>query len=216
MSLTEELLAWNHEQRCREAVKSLDKNRFTAVYCPTRAEAIEYILREAEDSLTIGFGGSRTLADLGLAEQLRDSGKELYDHNQPGLSPDEKLKAMRNELSCDLFLCSTNALTLTGILVNIDGVGNRVAAMTFGPKKVVVVAGRNKLVANTDEALKRIKNHVAPPNAKRLNYSTPCAKTGFCIDCSSPERICNVINIMEKKTLRSDIRVLVVNEDLGF
>jgi hypothetical protein len=117
----------------------------------------------------------------------------------------------------DLFISATNALTLSGCLVNIDNTGNRVGAMAFGPKKAIVVAGRNKIVdGSIEDAIRRVKERAAPPNAKRLQYKTPCATTGFCSDCSSPERICRIVTIIEKSPKRSDLRVLVVNEDMGF
>ncbi|MCG0275354.1 MAG: lactate utilization protein [Thermosediminibacteraceae bacterium] len=216
MSSAKELLNWTFEQKCKKAVQALKKNGFTAVYCKTKNEAVEYIINEAKEASTIGFGGSMTIAELKIADTLREMGKELLNHNAPGLSPEEKIAIRRRQLTCDLFLTSTNALTLTGCLVNTDGTGNRVASMVFGPKKVIVVAGRNKLVADLDEAFKRIKTYAAPTNAKRLQYATPCASTGFCEDCKSPNRICRITTIIERKPTLTDIHVLVVNEDLGF
>jgi hypothetical protein len=126
------------------------------------------------------------------------------------------MEIMRRQLTCDLFLTSSNAVTLSGWLVNIDGNGNRVAALTFGPKKVIVVAGRNKLVdGDLTAAIHRVKNIAAPPNAKRLNCNTPCAKTGFCANCNSPDRICRIIHVMDRKPRVADLHVLIVNEDLG-
>jgi hypothetical protein len=143
-------------------------------------------------------------------------GKEILNHGLSGLTPEERMTIMRRQLTCDLFLTGTNAVTLSGWLVNIDGNGNRVAAMFFGPKKVIVVAGRNKIVdGDLQDAIDRIKNWASPPNAKRLNYNTPCAKTGFCSNCNSPERICRVTTIIDRKPRVMDIRVLVVNEDMG-
>lgn len=215
MSLTEELVNWSYEQKCNKAVEALVKNGFTAIYCSTKKQAFDYIIKEAGDADTIGFGGSMSVADLKVADTLKEMGKELLNHNIPGLSPGERLTIIRQQLTCDLFLTGTNALTLSGCLVNIDATGNRVGSMVFGPGKVIVVAGRNKLVNDPEEALKRIKTYVAPPNAKRLNFNTPCAKTGFCADCNSPDRICRITTIIERKPRLSDVRVLVVNEDMG-
>lgn len=215
MSLAEELRRWEFEQKCKKAVNSLGKNGFTAVYCENGKEAYDYIIREAEGANTIGFGGSMTVAGMGVAEKLKEMGKEIFNHNVPGLSPEERLEIMRRQLTCDLFLAGANALTLSGCLVNIDATGNRVGAMAFGPKKAIVVAGRNKLVSDVDEAVKRIKACAAPPNARRLKMGTPCAETGFCADCSSPDRICRIISVIERKPRMSDLRVLVVNEDMG-
>jgi hypothetical protein len=127
------------------------------------------------------------------------------------------MNLMRRQLTCDLFLSGTNALTLSGELVNIDATGNRVAAMFFGPRKVIVVAGRNKLVDGTvHDAIQRVKNRATPPNSRRLNFKTPCASTGFCSDCNSPDRLCRVTTVIDRKPRFTDVRVLVVNADLGF
>jgi len=143
-------------------------------------------------------------------------GKELLMHSAPGLATDERREIMRRQLTCDLFLTGTNAVTLSGCLVNIDATGNRVGSMLFGPKKVIVVAGRNKLVdGDVADAIKRIKEWSSPPNARRLNFDTPCAKTGFCCNCDSQQRICRITTIIERKPRQTDLRVLVVNEDMG-
>ena len=217
MSLTDELVLWTHEQKCLKAVESLAKNGFGALYCATPQEAFDCIVREAADATTIGFGGSMTIVGLGIEARLREQGKEILNHANPALSRDEKLEIMRRQLTCDLFLSGTNALTLSGELVNIDATGNRVAAMFFGPRKVIVVAGRNKLVDGTvQDAIQRVKNWATPPNAKRLNFKTPCASTGFCSDCNSPDRLCRVTTIIDRKPRFTDLQVLVVNADLGF
>lgn len=217
MTMTEELTNWSWEQKCRKAVASLETNGFTATFCAAPADACNYILKEAETAQSVGFGGSMTIAGLGIEAMLAAAGKEILNHGNPSLTPEEKQVILRRELTCDLFLCSTNALTLRGELVNIDGVGNRVAAMLFGPRKVIVVAGRNKLVDGTpQEAIQRIKTWASPPNARRLHLKTPCASTGFCSNCNSPERICRVTTIIDRKPRLTEMHVLVVNADLGF
>ena len=127
----------------------------------------------------------------------------------------EKAAARLGQLTCDLFLTSTNAVTLTGVLVNLDMNGNRTNAMTFGPKKILVVAGAQKVVADVDAAIRRIKTYVAPRNTKQLHLKTPCAVTGFCEDCSSPQRICRVYSMIERKPPHSDITVLLCGEPMG-
>ena len=216
MSFTTELVDWSHEQRCEKAVEALGQNGFTAVYCRSAADARDYILRHGGDAASVGFGGSRSIVDLGVQAVFAEQGKEILDHGQPGLEPARKMEIMRRQLTSDLFLSGSNAVTLNGWLVNIDGNGNRVAALTFGPKRVIVVAGRNKLVdGDLAAAIHRVKNVAAPPNAKRLNCNTPCAKTGFCADCRSPERICRILHVMDRKPRVADFHVLIVNEDLG-
>ena len=216
MSMTEELTSWSWEQKCQKAVEALGTNGFTAVYCQTSAAARQYILDAAADATTVGFGGSMTITDLGVQQELATQGKEILNHSISGLSRDQKMEIMRRQLTCDLFLSGSNALTTRGELINIDATGNRVAAMFFGPRMVIVVVGRNKLVDGTpQEAIQRVKQWATPPNAKRLNFNTPCAKTGFCSNCNSPDRLCRVTTIIDRKPRFTDLRVLVVNEDLG-
>ena len=216
MTLTQELIDWTYEQKCRKAVASLEKNGFTAVYCTSGTEASDYIVREAEGAASIGFGGSMSVVDLQVADRLKEMGKELLNHSAPGLTPEQRLETMHRQLACDLFLTGTNALTLSGMLVNIDATGNRVGSMFFGPRKVIVVAGRNKLVdGGVEDAISRVKEMASPPNARRLNFKTPCATTGFCSDCNSPDRICRVTTVIDRQPRRTDMRILVVNEDMG-
>lgn len=217
MGMTEDLINWTHEQKCLKAVESLGKHGFTALYCSTPQDAAEYIIAGAADAVTVGFGGSMSIVSLGVEQLLREQGKEILNHSSPGLSLDERLVILRRQLTCDLFLSGCNALTLNGELVNIDATGNRVGAMLFGPRKVIVVAGRNKLVDGTPhDAIERVKAWATPPNAKRLNFKTPCSATGFCSDCNSPDRLCRVTSIIDRKPRFTDIHVLVVNAELGF
>jgi hypothetical protein len=217
MTKSQELVDWTFEKLCRKTVKALEKNEFTAVFCQTAGKACQYILDEAADAETIALGGSMSLSEMKIADKLKKMGKTILVSKGAGISPEEGMAIRRRQLTCDLFLCGSNAVTLSGSLVNIDNTGNRVGPMAFGPQKSIVVVGRNKIVDGSIEtAIKRIKDRAAPPNAKRLNYDTPCATTGFCNDCASPDRICRIITILEKKPKRSDLRVLVVNQDLGF
>jgi len=209
-------IVWTYEQRCKQVVKSLQKNGFEAIYCENKEAARRNIIDEASNADTIGFGGSMTVQELGMGHELATMGKRLLQHNQPGLTREESMAIRRLQLSCDLFLTSTNAITLSGQLVNVDGVGNRVGAMVFGPKKVIVAAGRNKIVDDLDCALKRIKNIATPANARRLNLKLPCGVTGYCNDCNTPDCICRVTVIIDKKPSLSDIRVLIINDDLGY
>ena len=213
---TAELNTWTSEKKCRKLVENLTKKRFTAVYCATAQEASDYILKQAETAKNVGFGGSLSVADLKLTTLLADQGKEILNHGFPDLTPEQKQTVMKRQQTCDLFLSGTNAATLDGCLVNIDGNGNRVAAMIYGPSKVIVVVGRNKIVeGDVADAIKRIKDKSAPPNAMRLNKQTPCATTGFCCDCDSPQRICHITTIIDSKPTLTDFHVLVVNEDMG-
>lgn len=217
MTMTEDLVCWSHEQKCLKAVASLEKNGFTAKYCAGPEAAAEYIIATAADAVTVGFGGSMSIVSLGVEQVLREQGKEILNHGSPAFSRDEKIAIMRRQLTCDLFLSGCNALTLNGELINIDATGNRVAAMFFGPRRVIVVAGRNKLVDGTpQDAILRVKAWATPPNSKRLNFKTPCSATGFCSDCNSPDRLCRITTIIDRKPRFTDVHVLVVNADLGF
>ena len=213
---TRELIEWTYEKKCQTLVHALKHRNFKATYCPTADDAAAYILKEAESAKTIGFGGSMSVKDLLLNDRLTAMGKILLNHGMADLTPEQKREVMRRQLTSDLFLTSTNAVTQDGVLVNIDGNGNRVSAMIYGPDKVIIVVGRNKIVdGDINDAYLRIKQFAAPPNVKRLNLKTPCVTTGCCADCDSPDRICNVTTIMERKPRTTDIHVLVVNEDMG-
>ncbi len=205
-----------YEERARKAVSALNKNLFEGVYAPTSQQAVEEVLKRIPPHASVGFGGSLTLRQIGLVETIKGRGHTVFDHWQEGLSPDEVLKARRGQLTSDVFLTSSNAITCDGHLINIDGFGNRVAAMTFGPQKVIVVAGVNKIVKDQAAAMSRIKDEAAPLNFCRLNLPTPCSKTTFCMDCSPPARSCRVTVTTEVKPLGiPEYVVVIVGENLG-
>ena len=205
------------EKRLEEVAEALRRRGFDAQCFATGAEAAACVMALAAEAKSVGFGGSKTMAALGLAESMASAGKEILRHGDPKWSPAEKMDVMRRELTCDLFLTSANALTADGRLVNIDGNGNRVAASIFGPKRVVFGVGRNKIVdGGIDAAIDRIKREACPPNCRRLNKKTPCAATGVCADCSSPDRICKVTVVMDRRPSQTDAHVLLVDEDLGY
>ena len=211
-----EALTWHQQTLAEKTVEALNKNRFRAVYVPDKETALKLILEETSPDAVVGIGGSWTLSELKVHEALENRGNKLLNHNLPGLPPAETVSIRRQQMSCDIFLSSANALTLDGQLVNVDGSGNRVAAMIFGPKKTIVVAGVNKICPTIEDAVTRIETCAAPVNAKRLNRKTPCAHTGLCQDCDSPERICSVTTIMHKKPPLSDMLIIIVGESLGF
>jgi L-lactate utilization protein LutB len=215
-NIMNENLVWTYERRCKKVVEALQKKGFEAIYCENKEAARKNIIEEARNADSVGFGGSVTVQELQVEPELAQMGKELLQHNRPGLSPEETVAIRHRQLSCDLFLTGSNAVTIAGQLVNVDGVGNRVGAMTFGPKKVIVVAGRNKIVEDVDAALKRIKAIAVPANARRLSLKLPCGVTGYCNDCDTPQCISRVTVIIDRKPSLSDIRVLIVNDDLGY
>lgn len=212
----DENIVWHRRRMMELAAEALEKNGFKTTLCETREEARLYLLQEAEPAGTVGFGGSMTVAALGIASELAAAGKTALIHGQPQLTPEERRRIMQEQLGCDLFLTGTNALTLKGHLVNIDATGNRVCAMAFGPKKVIVVAGANKIVPDLESALRRVREKASPPNARRLGFDTPCARTGVCSDCRSPQRICRITTIIERNPRASDVRVCLINDELGY
>ncbi len=211
-----EALTWHQETLAEKTIAALTKKHFRAVYVADKATALDTILAETAADATVGMGGSWTTSELKLQEALEKRGNKVLNHNVPGLTPAEAAAIRHQQLACDVFVTSTNALTLDGQLVNVDGSGNRVAAMIFGPKKTIIVAGVNKLCPTVEDAITRIETCAAPVNAKRLNRKTPCTHTGLCQDCDSPERICSVTTIMHKKPHAADMLVIIVGESLGF
>jgi hypothetical protein len=207
---------WWVEEKAKKAVEKLVAHDFKAIYVRTKEEAAQEVLKQITPKQKIGIGGSLTLRELGILEKLEAQGYTVYNHWKPGLSRENMLEIRKSQMTSDLFLSSVNAVTLSGELVNIDGIGNRVNSTNFGPGKVILVAGYNKIVEDVQEGIKRIKNVAAPLNARRLNIDVPCAKVGKCVDCNSPNRICRVIVIHERKPSLTDILIILVGEELGF
>ena len=195
--------------------KALEKNGFNSLFVPDAKAALKAILDMIPDGASVGIGGSMTLSQIGFFKEIKGRGVNLINPLGKSVTPEERNQLTRKIFSCYYFLCSTNAITEEGQLYNVDATGNRVAAMFFGPKKTVVVCGINKIEKDMEEARKRVWNVAAPMNAKRLGRKTPCAETGVCSDCNSPERICNISVEIVKKPSRSDILVLLVGEPLG-
>jgi len=204
-----------YEPRCQKAVKALIKNGFDAVYVPTREEAAKKAIELVPENASVGVGGSVTIRELGIVDELKAKGHVIFDHFLVNTA-EEKNAARKGQLTCDVFFASTNALSLDGKLVNIDATGNRVASMIFGPGHVVLVAGANKITDDLDQALLRAKQVAAPMNAIRLNRKTPCTMTGQCGECMSEEKICNVTTIIEHKPNLTPFTVIVVGEEIGY
>ncbi|MBN2553315.1 MAG: lactate utilization protein, partial [Spirochaetales bacterium] len=161
--------------------------------------------------------GSMTATGLGLWQEIAGrQGVELIDPYKPELSREEGLELRRKGLTADIMIASSNAITLDGELVNLDGMGNRVAAMAFGPKKVILIVGMNKVVPDLETAFERVKHYAAPVNAMRIGSKTPCVANGLCTDCRSPARICNMWSIIEGHMVKNRIHVKLVGESLGY
>lgn len=211
-----EMLDWHGRTIGQKTVESLRKNHFDAGFFDRGEEVLEVIMRFIQAGNTVAFGGSQTIRQLGLPEMVRNAGAVILDHNAEGLTPEAKMEVMRNQQICDVFLCSSNAITQNGELYNVDGNGNRLSAMIFGPRKVIVVAGTNKICPDETSAWQRIKSVAAPINLKRLNRPNPCTQQGICMDCSLPTRGCNAYLVLRKKPSLTDISVFIINENLGF
>lgn len=195
-------------------LEALKKNNFDAEYFESSKAAIDAILKEIDIKESVGIGGSMTVKTLELDKRLKERGNVVHWHWLEPISEGMD-SARENAAKADVYLTSTNALTQDGKLINTDGTGNRVAAMIYGPKRTIIICGINKIVENLDTAFERIEKN-AYKNARRLNLKTPCAINENCIDCNSPQRMCNVTTIINKKPGNRPIKVIIINEELGF
>ncbi len=197
-------------------IRTLQKNNINGYLVENREELISQIESIVEEKSVVSVGGSMTLFDLGIIDYLRGGRYEFLDRYKQGLSPADIEDIYRRSFFADAYFTSTNAITEEGELYNVDGTGNRVAAMLYGPKKVIVIVGTNKIVQNMDEAIKRVREIAAPLNTKRLNRKTPCVKVGHCMDCNSPERICNEYTVIKRQRDKNRMHVIFINENTGY
>jgi hypothetical protein len=209
-------MVWN-EKVAKDIIKHLGKRRMEGSYTPTAAQAKDEIVAMIPQGATVFRCGSMTAASMGLWEEIAKlPGVEVIDPYQPGLSSEEGLELRRKGMTAEVMIASSNAVTLDGKLVNLDGMGNRVAAMTFGPKKVILVVGMNKVAPDLESAMARVKHYAGPVNAIRLGRNNPCMETGLCTDCTSPQRMCNMWSIIEGHMIKDRIHVKLVGENLGY
>ena len=205
--------------RLADVKLALEANNFEVFLAEDTHQANAIVLEDLLPKLnpkTLSWGGSVTFTDSGLYRELSEkSDLEVLDTFDPKKTNEQKHELRRKALLVDLFITGTNAITESGQLVNLDMVGNRVGALTFGPKWVILLIGRNKIVTNLDEAMYRIKNYVAPTNSMRLDKKTPCVKTSYCEECKGPDRICNTWTITEKSFPKGRIKLILINQDLG-
>lgn len=194
--------------------KNLIKRGYDVSIFDTADEAKEYLLKVIDKKSTVGIGGSMTIKELGIDEELKNRGNKVLWH---WTAPAKEKKAVRESAgNADIYLCSSNAVTKDGQLVNIDGTCNRIAGMLHGTGKVYMVIGVNKIAKDFEEAISRIKNVACPANAKRLGLNTPCAKTGHCTDCTSSDRMCNATLILDRKPGSHPFEILLVNQEMGY
>lgn len=204
-----------YEKRGKQLVKNLQSRHFDACYCADRDAALKMALEWIPEQSLVGWGGTITAQQIGLLDAVRQGNYRCIDRNN-AKTPEEKKQAEIDCLFCDTFITSANAMSLDGQMVNIDGIGNRLAAITYGPKNVLVVVGMNKVMDTVQDAVKRARTIAAPQNQQRFpQNNTPCSVTGSCSDCKSQCSICNEILITRLCKPAGRIRFIVIGEDLG-
>ncbi|KEI03175.1 lactate utilization protein [Clostridium botulinum] len=209
---------WYYECKAKKTVKKLLEKKFDAMYVNSLQQAKDEVLKCIEKGASVAMGGSVTLNEMDMINIIRNGEYKFFDRFNPNLTFKEEVEVYRQGMLADYFITSTNAITENGELVNIDCTGNRAASMIFGPKKVIIVAGFNKIVENLDDALKRLKK-IAPMNCKRLkgHNVTPCVQIGECTDCDIKQRMCNYISIVEHGgKFDGRFKVIIVGEEIGF
>ena len=212
------------QAQIEKTIKNLEKNNITAYYLESSEEIIPLIDSLVEENATVAVGGSVTLTETGVLDYLRKGNFQFLDRYKEGLTREEVTEIFKRSIGADAYLCSCNAVTEEGELYNVDGNANRVAAIAFGPKKVIMIVGVNKIVSNLDEAVKRVKTIAAPKNCVRLNCETYCKEKGHCADldggigkgCDSPARICRHYLVSAKQSIKGRMHVIIVNETLGY
>ncbi|MEG2195591.1 MAG: lactate utilization protein [Terrisporobacter sp.] len=207
---------WVNEQRILRTIEALNENNINAYMVSNKEELIKKIKEIVPSGSKVGYGGSMTLFESGVMEHLRSERYDLLDRDKKGLTPEEVKEIYRSAFSADAYFSSTNAITEKGELYNVDGNGNRVAAMLYGPEKVIVIVGVNKIVKDVESAIKRNREVSAPANAKRLNRKTPCAKVGYCMDCKSEEKVCREHTLIRSQNRSDRMYVIFINEVLGY
>lgn len=214
-------------QQIKKTMDAIKKNNMTPYYAENRFEALEIVKSLINKNDLIGLGGSVTLKEIGATELVRSGGYNIIDRYDPDLTPEEKDECLRRGLLSDVFLTSSNAVSEKGELINVDGFGNRAAALIYGPKSVVAVVGKNKIVANAEEGFERIKKIAAPKNCRRLDKKNYCAFKDGCMallkedgslsdGCGSPSRICCSYIVQSYQLIKDRIKVIICNEDLGY
>lgn len=195
-------------------VKKLQSHFFEAYYCENREEALKQALALIPEGASVGWGGTVTAEEIGLLNAVRTGPYHAIDRDT-AKTPEERVKIMKQAMLADVFIASTNAISMDGQLVNIDGTGNRVAAMVYGPDSLIIVAGMNKVAQTLEDAVTRARTVAAPMNAQRFPVQTPCKATGSCADCRSADCVCNQILITRNSKPAGRIKVILVGEDLG-
>lgn len=196
-------------------IKNMAKKNMEGYYCATSAEAVDKALSLMPEGASVTWGGSMTLTECGLMDALKTANYELIDRDTAKTPEDSRLMYAK-QVMADYYLMSSNAITIDGELVNIDGRANRVSCLCWGPQNVIIIAGMNKVCSDVESAVQRVRNFAAPPNCVRLNRNTPCTQTGKCGDCYSPDCICSQVLITRRSSTPNRIKVILVGEELGY
>ncbi|MEJ8742901.1 lactate utilization protein [Mediterraneibacter sp. HCN-7094] len=204
-----------NEVLANRVVKNLESRNMEAYFVKTKEEALKKALELIPEGSSISWGGTASAKEIGLLDAVHEGNYEVYDREE-AQTPELKNEIAHKALDCDFFIGSTNALAENGVMVNIDGNANRVAAFAFGPKNVLLIVGMNKVVKSEEDAMSRARNEAAPINAQRFGLDTPCSKNGMCYDCKSPDCICCQILITRYSRAAKRIKVILVDENLGF
>ena len=204
------------ELQAKSIISALEKRNMTAVYCESAEDCRKKVSELIPEGSVISWGGSMSIHECGIPQLLKDRGDcEVLDRREY-VTPEQQKEFAVRTFQCDYYLMSSNAITLDGELVNVDGYGNRVSSLIYGPSHVILVVGMNKVVPDVKQGFDRVRNVASPPNTIRLNKNTPCSKTGKCGDCMSPDCICNQIVVTRRSRDKERIIVMLVNETLGF
>lgn len=204
------------EKKVNRTIENLQKNNMEGYFVKDEEELklkVGQLLNEGE---TVSVGGSMTLFETGVIDYLRSGKFNFLDRYKEGLTSNEVKEIYRKSFYADTYIVSSNAVTEDGEIYNVDGNGNRVAAMIYGPDKVIVIVGINKIVKDLDEAIIRVREIAAPANSKRLNRKTPCKEVGYCMDCQSSDRICNDYVLIRRQGIKGRIKVIIVGKELGY
>ena len=211
-----ENVKWVNDKKIERTISNLEKNNIKGYYAKNNDEILNIIKGIAKEGEVVAVGGSMSLFETKVIDFLRSGRYDFLDRYKENLTPDDIKDIYRKSFSADTYFASSNAITEEGEIFNVDGNGNRVAAMLYGPDKVILIVGVNKIVKNLDEAIKRNKDISGPANAKRLNTQTPCAKVGYCMDCKSKDRICCEYTVIKRQRIDNRMHVIFVNDIVGF
>lgn len=211
-----ESINWLNTKKIERTIESLEKNNMKGYYAKNNEDLLNLIKSIAKEGEVVSVGGSISLFETKVIDLLRSGRYEFLDRYKEGLTPNDIKEIYRKSFSCDTYFASANAITEDGEIFNVDGNGNRVAAILYGPDKVILVVGVNKIVKDLDEAIKRNKEVSAPANGKRLNTKTPCAKVGYCMDCNSEDRICCEYTLIKKQRTANRIHIIFINDSIGY